>query len=230
MSKGWTTTIRVGALVALLAAMVVLSVSVEWKYWLNTEHIEAWLHGAGPWAPWLFMLTMALAIVVSPLPSLPLDVTGGAVFGVALGTLYAATGALAGALISFWIARRLGRDVVERFLGHHVHLCASCNTRVLFLVVFASRLIPFVSFDIVSYGAGLTAMSARSFAVATFFGMLPMTAAYAGLGNVFTARPELAIGLGLLMVAAFFLLPRWVARRNPFGLAGYLPHDDEEVR
>lgn len=219
--------IRIGALVALLAAIVVLSVIVDWQQWLSTQRIEAWLHGAGLWAPWLFMLAMALAIVISPLPSLPLSVAGGAVFGVALGALYAATGALVGALLSFWIARRLGRDVVERFLGHHVHLCASCNSRVLFVAVFASRLIPFVSFDIVSYGAGLTAMSVRSFAVATFFGMLPMTAAYAGLGNVFTARPALAIGLGVVMVAAFFVLPRWVARRNPFGLAAYLPHEEE---
>lgn len=220
--------IRAGALVALFAAIIVLGVTVDWQHWLSTQRIEAWLHGFGPWAPWIFMLTMALAIVISPLPSLPLDVAGGAVFGVVLGTVYAATGALVGALVSFWIARRLGRDVIERFLGHHVHLCSRCNSRVLFLVVFASRLVPFVSFDIVSYGAGLTAMSARSFALATFFGMLPMTAAYAGLGNVFSARPGLAIGLGIVMVVAFFALPRWIARRNPFGLASYLSHEEEK--
>ncbi|MBA1145804.1 TVP38/TMEM64 family protein [Ectothiorhodospiraceae bacterium WFHF3C12] len=220
--------LRVGVLALLLIATVVLASAVDWREWLSTDLIEQWLHGTGAWGPWLFMASMAAAIVVSPLPSLPLGVAGGTVFGVALGTLYAATGALVGALLSFWIARTLGRDVVERFVGHHVHLCGHCNTRVLFLVVFVSRLIPFVSFDVVSYGAGLTAMSARSFAVATFFGMLPMTAIYAGLGDVMVFRPEFAIAFGVLMVAAFFALPRWIARRNPFGLAAYLPHEREE--
>ena len=38
-------------------------------------------------------------------------------------------------------------------------------------IVFVSRLLPFLSFDIVSYGAGLTTLSAWRFALATLAGL-----------------------------------------------------------
>ncbi len=60
------------------------------------------------------MGVMATAVVVSPIPSLPLDIAAGSFFGPLLGTLYAATGALAGAVLSFLIARLLGRWI-ERY-------------------------------------------------------------------------------------------------------------------
>ncbi|UCB49003.1 MAG: VTT domain-containing protein [Deltaproteobacteria bacterium] len=40
--------------------------------------------------------------------------------------------------------------------------------------MFFSRLLPVVSFDIISYGAGLTKMSLRNFTLATFLGMLAL--------------------------------------------------------
>ena len=75
------------------------------------------------------MLVMALAIVVTPIPSLPLDIAAGAFFGPLLGTLYSALGALGGSAISFLIARLLGRDLVQRLLRGHINFCAHCSAK-----------------------------------------------------------------------------------------------------
>lgn len=130
------------------------------------------------------MLVMALAVIISPIPSLPLDVAAGAFFGPLLGTVYSLVGALGGAVVSFLIARFLGRNIIERFLRGHINFCTKCSDRLLTKVIFLSRLLPIVSFDIVSYGTGLSKMSLRAFSVATFVGMIPLTFVYDYFGSV----------------------------------------------
>jgi uncharacterized membrane protein YdjX (TVP38/TMEM64 family) len=192
--------------------------------YLNPERIKVWLNKAGSLAPMLFMLIMAAAIVISPIPSLPLDIAGGAFFGPFWGTLYASVGALVGAMISFLIARALGRDLIARFLGGHINFCTECSDRLLIKIVFLSRLLPVISFDVVSYGAGLTKMSLSKFGLATYFGMLPLTFAYNYYGSILTFGTELPIILGVVMVILFFLVPRWIEKYNLFSLQKFFQH------
>lgn len=176
----------------------------------HPEKIRGWLAGAGVWAPLIYMGIMAAAVVFSPIPSLPLDIAAGSFFGPVFGTLYSVIGALGGAVASFLIARFLGRELIERFLGGHVNFCSSCSDRLLTKIVFLSRLLPVVSFDIVSYGAGLTKMSLGKFTLATFFGMIPLTFLYNYSGSVFVFGSGLTAALGLVMVVLFFVLPKWL--------------------
>ena len=91
-------------------------------------------------------------------------------------------------------------------------------------MVFLSRLIPFVSFDLVSYGAGLTAMSPWKFGVATFLGMLPLTFLYTAYGSVILANCIVTWVGGLGMVPLFFLLPRWIERYGLMSIGRYFQH------
>ena len=62
------------------------------------------------------MCRLTTAIVVSPIPTLSLDILAGRMFGPVLGTLDAALGAVLGALASFHIARFFGRVFLSRVL------------------------------------------------------------------------------------------------------------------
>ena len=213
---------------AAILALVLLVALVEWQFRLSRAidpvRVEAWAGEAGAAAPLVFMLTMAAAIVISPIPSLPLDILAGTLFGPVLGTLYAAVGATLGAVASFLIARLLGREVLSRFLSGHINFCRDCSDKLLTRIVLVSRLIPFVSFDIVSYGAGLTALSLWKFAFATFAGMLPLTFLYVSAGSAVLGNRPLTVVGGLLMVALFFLLPRWIERSDPFSMRRHFEH------
>jgi uncharacterized membrane protein YdjX (TVP38/TMEM64 family) len=158
-------------------------------------------------------------------PSLPLDIAAGVYFGPWLGTLYAAGGALLGAVASFGIARWLGRPLVERLVGGHISFCTTCSDRLLTRLVFASRLIPAVSFDIVSYGAGLTKMSLGRFILATFLGTLPLTFVYVSAGRLLLGHGLLAIVAGAVVVTIFLTLPLAIERFNVFGLRDAFRHD-----
>ncbi len=68
--------------------------------------------------------------------------------------------------------------------------------------VLVVRLFPVISFDLVSFAAGLTAMRAGPFGLATFVGMLPAALAFSLLGDSLTSanRWSLIGGAGLLSV------------------------------
>lgn len=200
----------------------------DWKVLLHPDTIQQWLGRFGMAAPFVFMIVMALAIIISPIPSLPLDIAAGAFFGPFLGTLYAAVGALGGAVLSFLLARFLGRDLIERFLSGHVNFCTQCSDKVLAKIVFISRLIPVVSFDIISYGAGLTKMSLLTFSLSTFFGMLPLTFAYTTFGASFTIGFGWMSGLGIVVVLLFFLMPRLMEKMNWMEMDHHADNHDEK--
>jgi uncharacterized membrane protein YdjX (TVP38/TMEM64 family) len=192
----------------------------------NPDRIQSILAKAGAFAPLMYMTIMAAAVVISPIPSVPLDISAGIFFGPWLGTIYSAFGALAGAMASFLIARFLGRGIVERFIGGHIHFCTRCSDRFLTKLIFFSRLLPVVSFDIVSYGAGLTKMSLKKFSVATLLGMLPLTFIYNYFGSTLVASHGLALILGGIMVFFFFVFPTLVERYDLFSMRKFFKHPE----
>ncbi len=208
-------------LVALASAVYCLQYFFDIASFFKPEQIEIWLADSGSFAPVLYMLIMCMAVVISPIPSLPLDIAAGAFFGPVLGTIYSVAGALGGAVISFMIARFLGRELVEKYLGGHVNFCESCSDKILTKIVFLSRLLPVVSFDIISYGAGLTKMSLKKFSVATFLGMVPLTFLYNYSGSVLVFGSGLSFSLGVLMVVLFFLVPKWLENKGVLKKMGH---------
>jgi uncharacterized membrane protein YdjX (TVP38/TMEM64 family) len=200
--------------VVIAFSLVISQIFFDIASYLSPEQIQLWLAEMGKIASLFYILAMAIAVVISPIPSLPMDIAAGAFFGPLLGTIYSVAGALAGAIISFILSRFLGREFIERFLGGHINFCTSCSDRLLTKIVFISRLLPIVSFDIISYGAGLTKMSLKKFVIATFFGMIPLTFIYNYFGSVLVFGKRLTLFLGIILVFLFFLIPRWLERRG----------------
>ncbi len=204
--------LKAGTLLFLVFGTYFLVQWLEVEEFLNTEQLVAHLQAAGPLAPVMFILLMALAVVISPIPSLPLDLAAGAAFGVAAGTAYAVIGAEIGAIISFLIGRALGREAIRRLFRTEIRFCERCSDRHLTMFVFLARLVPIFSFDLISYGAGLTNMSLRAFAVATLLGMLAPTFALTYAGHSVISGEWLLILLGLITVMLFLLIPRLVVQ------------------
>ena len=91
-----------------------------------------------------------------------------------------------------YITRVYGRLVGEKFVG----VKALDKTEAFFNrygkhVVLIARLIPFISFDIVSYAAGLTSMSFLSFFIATGLGQIPATIIYSYFGQQITSLAKI---------------------------------------
>jgi uncharacterized membrane protein YdjX (TVP38/TMEM64 family) len=142
---------------------------------LEPQAIEALVTRAGVWGPILIVGLMALAVVASPLPSAPIAMAAGAAYGLVGGTVQVVIGAELGALIAFGLARVLGHDAIRRLLGDRVDAGLMGSQTALTVAVFASRLMPFLSFDMVSYAAGLSRLHLWRFALATLAGVIPVS-------------------------------------------------------
>jgi len=149
----------------------------------DRAQIQLWIEAAGIWGPVVIVALMTVAIVASPVPSAPIALAAGAAYGHFAGTIIVLIGAELGALVAFLIARYLGRDIVEKWFGDHVSVGLLGSQNALMLLVFASRLLPFVSFDLISYAAGLSILNFWRFAVATFAGIMPASFLLAHLGS-----------------------------------------------
>lgn len=127
-------------------------------------------------------------------------------FGWVKGAILSWSSAMAGAALCFFLARALGRDAVEKLTSRG----AMESVDVFFerygkYAILICRLLPFVSFDFVSYGAGLTNMGFWPFFIATGIGQLPATIVYSYVGGTLTGGAQ-KLFLGLLTLFALSIM------------------------
>lgn len=216
------------AIILIISSAVIIQRTLDIAAWFSIQNISALLDRTGSYAPFIYMAMMALAIIFSPIPSLPLDIAAGIYFGPVPGTIYSVIGATIGSGISFIIARIFGRSLVERILHGHINFCMQCSDRLLTRIVFLSRLIPVVSFDVVSYGAGLTKMSLPAFILATSTGMIPLTFLYNYSGSAIRINSWISILIGGIVVLLFFIFPTLIERYNLLNLKAYFSHPESK--
>lgn len=184
--------------------------------------LSEFIDSYGAYAAAVSFLLMIFQSVAAPIPAFILTVANANLFGWWQGALLSWVSSMTGAAVCFWIARVLGREVVEkltskagldwieRFFERHGDQS-----------VLVARLLPFVSFDFVSYFAGLTSMPFGGFLLATGIGELPATIVYSYVGGMLTGGAQMLVtallvlfALAVLVVIVRQVYAEWAARRD----------------
>lgn len=155
---------------------------------------------------------MVLQSIMAPVPAFLITLSNAMIFGWVWGAVLSWSSAMVGAALCFYIARILGRDVVEKLTGKKA-LAATDEffTRFGKHTIIVCRLLPFVSFDLVSYAAGLTSMRFWGFFWATGIGQLPATIVYSYFGGSLMGGGKILF-IGLTMLFAFSIVA-YVAKK-----------------
>ena len=201
-----------------LLAVIALLVLLAATYWLlhetgamvtilNEAALRDRIPRLGAWGPLMVIGLMVLAIIVSPIPSAPIAMAAGAAYGHAWGTLYVLLGAEIGALVAFGLARWLGGETLRRWFGERLSVGLLGSQNALMGIALVSRLLPFISFDVVSYAAGLTVLSFWRFAIATLIGILPASFLLAHFGGEMATGESDRIMISVLALGAITLIP-----------------------
>lgn len=144
--------------------------------------LAAWLRGFGAWAPLAVVLLM-IAHSFIPFPAEIVALCAGAVFGTLSGAALVWIGAMLGAILSFWLARRLGRGFVESRLSPENVARLDRFTRDRgTMTLLICRFIPLIAFNLINYAAGLTRVRIATFLWTTGVGILPITLLATWLG------------------------------------------------
>ena len=151
---------------------------------------------------------MVLQSVMAPLPAFLITFANANLFGWWQGAILSWSSAMAGAALCFYIARILGRDAAEKLTSKAgLKQIDTFFDRYGKNTILICRLLPFVSFDIVSYGAGLTSMPFLSFFMATGIGQLPATIVYSYVGGMLTGGARFFVtGLMILFALSAFVV------------------------
>lgn len=152
MVKGWD--------FALVATLAVISHRVGLHDLLTHLHLlQDTLRHQGAWG---YLVYAALFIIATLclIPGSLLVIAGGMLFGPLTGSLLSFAAATLASSLSFLIARWLGRDLLQRYVGHTTVFQAiergiarsGCD----FLIL--TRLVPLFPYNIQNYAYGLTAI------------------------------------------------------------------------
>lgn len=168
----------------------------------DTDALRDYITSFGAWGPVVSLLLMVFQALAAPLPSFLITFANGLAFGILPGWLLSVAGHTLAATVCFYIARILGRTPVEALVGR-VGLESADRWFAKWGVyaVLLARLVPGISFDIISYAAGLTRMSFRRFIAATVAGTTPQTFVYSYLGNRSSESAWVLLIISVLVIA-----------------------------
>ena len=215
--RGFVVALRIFLLgIVLLGAALGFSAFVlEWSFDLSAQAFEEAIQS---WGAWGVLASIGLMVLHSfvPFPAEFVAIANGMVYGPVWGTVITWTGAMLGAFIAFGLARTLGRPFVELMVRRsNWHVLDDWAAIQGGQLVFISRLIPVISFNLINYAAGLTRMSWWTFAWATGIGILPLTTMMVVMGDRIESLTWemwlLLLGGGLIL---WFLILRFLFRRR----------------
>jgi uncharacterized membrane protein YdjX (TVP38/TMEM64 family) len=160
---------------------------------------------------------MVIQSIIAPLPSFVIAAANGMVYGVFWGSIISWIGGMAGALLNYWLARKLGYGYVQKWskeirMLRRVNELSGANG---FTIILIARLLPIVSFDAISLLAGLSSIRIGTFLLATGIGQIPGTLLYVLLGHdlmyINENQSRIWIVAGILIVLIIFT--KWAQKR-----------------
>ena len=172
----------------------------------NLDAVAAYIRSFGAYAMVFSFVLMVFSSLIAPLPAFMITLSNAAIFGWWQGAILSWSSAMVGAALCFFLARGLGRDVIEKLAGRGAlagveGYFQKYGTK----TILVCRLLPFVSFDAVSYFAGLTPIKFLPFFIATGLGQTPATIVYSYVGGMLTGGAK-ALMIGLLCLFSLVIL------------------------
>ena len=176
----------------------------------------------GVWGQ-LALIGLMIAHCFIPFPAEFVAIAAGMCYGMIWGSVLTWTGAMCGAVLSFWLARLFGRPFVEMVVGntHFARLEKWAENQGTYALLI-SRFIPVIAFNLINYAAGLTRVSWPTFLWTTGLGILPLTVLMVSMGHQMR-DPDLSDWLVFASAGAVLWVAVVLVRRRQ-----RISHDGEE--
>ncbi|MBR5329238.1 MAG: TVP38/TMEM64 family protein [Firmicutes bacterium] len=168
-------------LLALLGIIVAIPLYIYFghpeviAYFSSLEAVEAFFDDYRGHSIVVYLIFQVLQLVICVIPGQALQVAAGYVFGFGMGLVWTALGAVLGTIVTFYLAKLLGRDAMETIFGERkiMEILNNINSKRGILAVFVIYLIPGIPKDICTYAAGLSKIKLKPFLIVSMVGRMP---------------------------------------------------------
>lgn len=185
------------------------------KIMSSMDNFRAYIHSTGHWGPVMFILFQILQIVVAPIPGEVVQIAGGYIYGVTLGSLYTTIGLIIGSAIAFYFTRFIGRAYISRLMQKKNNKWMSLihDEKKFSAFLFIFFVIPGLPKDMLVFVAALTSISSFRFFTILIVGRLPWIIASTIVGStIHMQQYTIAIIISVIAVIGFVL--GYIYRRN----------------
>ena len=197
-----------------------IGVLITLAIWLlnkfGIEQVREQVDRFGIWAPAIVFGLRFTSIIVPVLPGTAYAILAGGLFGFAQGLLVVALADLASCTFNFYIARRYGRSLVERFVGQQfmekVDRLAQQHLEGNFFLM--TGLLMTGLFDFVAYAAGMTRMSWQSYFLALIVSILIAKPLWVAAGAGIFEGSQLLLGFAILGALGIGIVTAVVQRQR----------------
>ncbi len=157
----------------LVVTLLVIYFLPDWEMLSSPSLVREYIINAGANGHFIFAILLILSVPL-PIPSTPLVVSGGYLYGLWAGTLLAIIANTIGAVISFYMVRLFGRPLLETVVDkHHIEHFNHILHRKGIPAVFISYAIPLFPSDAVSMILGMSRMKLPLFLLLVIVGHIP---------------------------------------------------------
>ena len=181
-SPGRNRLLKLGVFLVIISGLIVAASLLPVTDYLT--RLLDWTDSLGPVGPVVVAAVYVVACVFM-LPGSILTIGSGFLFDVVIGTITVSVGSTLGACAAFAVGRTFARDWVSGKVAGNARFAAIDEAvgRQGFKIVLLTRLSPLFPFNLLNYAYGLTKVKFRSYAMASWLGMLPGTVMYVYFGS-----------------------------------------------
>lgn len=168
--------------IILFVALVVISlVLLYYNYFVDTTFVYTivaeWfvnpIYALGFLGIFLFIGIMAIQGLIVPIPSEVVLLATGMIWGWFFGGIMGIIGSMAASILCFYISRRGGRPLAQKFVGENgLAMADRLISKYGIKAIIVSRFIPFISFDVISYASGLVDIDVKKYSIGTLIGSI----------------------------------------------------------
>ncbi|MFX1314308.1 MAG: TVP38/TMEM64 family protein [Promethearchaeota archaeon] len=142
----------------------------------------------------LFILIMAFQGLIVPIPSEVVLLATGMIWGIFLGGFMGIVGSMAAGTLCFYISKKGGRPLAEKFVGEKaINIADTFIHKHGTKAIIIARFIPFIPFDVISYTSGLVDIDIKKYLIGTLIGSIFRSFFYAFLGALFFLKYDLSL-------------------------------------
>ncbi|MBI2668590.1 TVP38/TMEM64 family protein [Candidatus Woesearchaeota archaeon] len=165
-----------GYAVVVVIALIIAALAMyfpAWKQFSSPTFLRDYLLHLGNWGYFAYIILFVLSIPL-PIPSTPVALVGGYLYGTVVGTILTLIATVIGASISFYLVRKFGQPLLERFVSKHhiIHFNHIFKKRGVNAALI-SYAIPIFPSDALNFLLGLTKMRWHTFLLVVLVGYIP---------------------------------------------------------
>ncbi|MBD3228063.1 MAG: hypothetical protein GF329_07725 [Candidatus Lokiarchaeota archaeon] len=200
---GYKTIIFILLFLLLLVFSVVL---LYWIYFIDKAFIYRiviqWfvnpIHSLGFLGIFLFLMIMAIQGLLVPIPSEIVLLAAGMIWQFIGGGIMGIIGSMAAGLLCFYVSRKGGRPLAEKFVGKTaIDMADEYINKYGIVTIIIARFLPFIAFDPISYASGLVDLDIKKYSIATLIGSVPRAFFYSYLGSILISAGDISLPLDL---------------------------------